>query len=52
MKEIPKDELEQLCERIAIEVESIKDADVAQKAYLYRLEKAKEKWKGENNDKK
>ena len=52
MNEIPKDELEMICERAAIETEHLEDADIAQKSYEYRVSKAKEKWKGENNDKK
>lgn len=38
--EIPKHELEQICERAAIEVEHL-EGDVAQKAWEYRVEKAK-----------
>ena len=47
MNEIPKDELEMICERAAIETEHLEDADIAQKSYEYRVSKAKEKWQKE-----
>lgn len=51
MNEIPQHELEQIEEREAIAVQDMEPA-TAQAAWEYRVEKAKEKWKGENNDKK